>query len=203
MIDDERYRQTQQQILEFHHVGGVEMQHYVPVQVLDAIQDAVKFIHVRHAAQVAYEVEAYTANATRVQVLEILVAEEIVDVGHAAVFAVALGDGIDNDGIVRAVATGVDQHGALQPQGLLQFLEAFQRRIRRCIGAVGRVRILVAGTEDMAMGVAGIGWRLELRRFGIGIGRHTHWYSHRLSARRFMLPGITSSTPAVPVRNKG
>ena len=89
------------------------------------------------------------------QALEVALGEAVVGVGDAAVLAAALRDGIDDDRVVAAVAAGIDQHRARQPQHGLQLLETRQRRIRRRVGAIRRVRIRSRRAENMAMRIAG------------------------------------------------
>ena len=129
-----------------------------------------------------HKVEAHAAKALLVEPAKICFAETVVGIGHAAILAVALRDGIDNHSVVDAVTTGVDQHRALQAQNGLQFLEVRQTGIGRGISAVRRVRILITGSEDVAVRIGGAGWRLILglvsvrvRSFAGGNGHDHSW----------------------------
>ncbi len=97
------------------------------------------------------------------------VRERIVGVGYASIAAPALCDGVDDDGIVSSVTARIHEHGTLQAQGRLQLLEPGERRIRRRIGAIRRVRISVTRAKYVAMGVAASRRRAVLRTAGVGI----------------------------------
>ena len=81
-----------------------------------------------------------------------------------------------DDCVVGAVATGVNQHGPLETQGGLKFFESLERRIGRRVAAPRRVRVDIARTKDVAVGVAGSGWWFVVRLAGVGIGRPAHRY---------------------------
>jgi hypothetical protein len=55
-----------------------------------------------------------------VQCLEIALAEAVVGVGDSAVLTGALRDRINDDGVVAAVAAGIDQHRAREAERRLQ-----------------------------------------------------------------------------------
>jgi hypothetical protein len=107
VIDDERHVDAAQQLLLRENIVGIEMQHDVPAQGLDAGDQAVEHGEVRHAAQMLHEIEAYAANAAGVQALEFLVGDRILDAGHAAIRAVTRGNGVQGDVHFRAVAAGM------------------------------------------------------------------------------------------------
>src|SRR5581483_12396230 len=71
MVDDERHRELMQKVIELDQVASIEVQINVPAQWFDTLQDAVELAHVRHTAQVLHEVEAHTAEALLMQLLEV------------------------------------------------------------------------------------------------------------------------------------
>src|SRR6185437_4643676 len=103
--------------------------------------------------------------------------EGIVSIGDAAVTAAALCNRVHDHRVVYAVAARVHQHGTLEPEDLLQLLEARQWRIRRRIRPVRRVRITVTRTEYVAVRIARARRRAELRLAGIGVGSLAGWNS--------------------------
>src|SRR5688572_32731490 len=120
------------------------------------------------------EIEADAADAAGVQLREVAVREAVVDVRDAAIAAAALRDRVQDHRVVDAVAARVDEHRARQTQRLLELDEALERRVGRRVAAIGRVWILVAGPEDVAMRVAGVARRTVLRHPRVRIGRHAN-----------------------------
>src|SRR5690606_1771757 len=94
-----------------------------------------------------------------------------VDVRDAAIAAAALRDRIEDDPVVRAVAARVHEHRALEAERFLELDETLERRVRRRIRAIWRVRILVARPEYVAVRVARLRLSLVLRRHRVRIGR--------------------------------
>ena len=84
----------------------------MPSHRLDPRDQAVKHLEIRHAAQVLHEIEANAANSAGVQALQFAVGHRVVDAGHAAIGAVARGNGIQGDLHVRPVAARMDDHRA-------------------------------------------------------------------------------------------
>ena len=173
VIDDERHRQAAQELVISNEIDCVKVQIDVPTQGFDACNDAMEFIHVRHAAQVFYEVEAHAAKSCRVQIFEHPFSERIVGVGYASIATLALSDGIDNDGVVDSVTARIDENRSFETQNGLQLLESGERRIRGRVGAIRGVRISVTGTEYVAMRVATARRGTEFRAVSIGVWRFT------------------------------
>src|SRR6202044_105302 len=121
-----RHRQLVHKIVELHEVAGVEVKVDVPAQRLNARQDALELIHVRHTAQVLHKVEAHAAEALFMERLKVTLGEGVVGVGYATILATTLCDRVDNDGVVDAMAARVHEHGTLETENRLQFLEARQ-----------------------------------------------------------------------------
>ena len=167
VVDDERHGQRAQHLVELEQVDRVEVQHDVPIELGRARDEPLELVHVRRAAEMLHEVEADAADAARVQILEILVREGLVDVRDAAIAAAALRDRVEDHGVVDAVAARVHEHGAREPERLLQLNEPLERRVGRRVAAIRRVRIFVAGTEDVAVRVARARRRTVLRRPGV------------------------------------
>src|ERR1700729_2818350 len=63
VIDDERHVDATQQLALAHDVFGIEVQHHVPAQRLDAREQPIKNTQVGNTPQVFYEVESNSANA--------------------------------------------------------------------------------------------------------------------------------------------
>ena len=93
-------------------VLGVEMQHHVPSQRLDARDQAMKHVEIGHAAQVLDEIEADAANPARVQALQFRVRHRLLDAGDTTIAAPARGDRIQRHGHVRSVTARVHDDGA-------------------------------------------------------------------------------------------
>jgi hypothetical protein len=102
----------------------------------------------------------------------------IVDIGDGAKGAIAYGDGIQRHPVVGAVHAGIDDDGAADPEFPMQRPEIFEWRIRRRIRPSWRVRIFVAGPEDVGMRIARQCRKLELGRSRIGIGAWNGQFLH-------------------------
>ena len=96
--------------------------------------------------------------------------DAVVDIGDGAKGAAAHRDGIERDAVVGAVHAGIDDDGAADAELRVQRAEIFERRIGRRVGPLRRIRIFVAGAEDVAMRVAGQRRQAEFRRPRVGIG---------------------------------
>src|SRR5690606_37781561 len=124
-----------------------------------ARDELLELVHVGRTAQMLDEIETNAANAAGMQLFEIAVRERGVHIRDAAITAPALLDRIEDHGVVDTVAARIDEHRTRQAERLLQLDEALERRIGRRIAAVRRIRIFVAGSEDVAMRVARTGRR--------------------------------------------
>ena len=195
VINDERHRQAAQQSVITHEIDRVKMQINVPTQGFDAGNDTMEFVHVRHAAQVFYEVEAHAPEALVVKLRKVTLGKGVVGVCDTAILPATLRNGIDNDGVIHTVATRVHQNRTFQAQNRLQLLETRQWRIRRRIGAIGCVRISVTRTKYMAMSIAGTRGRAVLRRVGIRVRGFAGWNAHRTDFKRLNggSPGVARS----------
>ena len=100
---------------------------------------------------------------------EIRLGEAVIDDRHAAVAALAASNSIERRAVVRAMAGGLDNDGALDPENAMQLLQRFERRVGRRVGAPCRVGKPVGWAKDMAMRISGPRRCLELRRLGVGI----------------------------------
>ena len=78
----------------------------------------------------------------------------VVDIGDALVKAAAHRDRIGDDAIVEAVAARIDDDRAVGTDPGMQRSEGDERRIRRNVARILRVRIDAARTEDVTMAVA-------------------------------------------------
>ncbi len=140
-----------------HDVLGIEVQHDVPSQGLDARDQPVEDAQIRYPAQMLDEVESNPANAARVQALEFALRHAVLDAGNAAIAPLARGDRIQCDLHVRAMAAGMDDDGPRDSQLCVQPAQILDRRIGRRVAAVGRVGKFAGRPKDMAMRVAGAG----------------------------------------------
>src|SRR5690606_17383258 len=98
----------------------IEMQHDVPAERGDPPHELVELAEIGRAAEMGNEVEADAADAAVVEPFELRIRDRTVDVRDAAIAAAALRDRIEDHGIVGAVTARVHEHGALEPQRLLQ-----------------------------------------------------------------------------------
>ena len=156
MVDDVGHRQAIEQFFVGDEIDGVKVQHHVPFERLDAIDDQMELIHVGNAAQMLDEIEAAATNALLVQFLDRLLVKTFVDVGDPTIGAAALGNGIDNRIVVDAMATGIHEHGTRQTKDGLQLLELVEASVRRGIGTIRRERVLGSRSEDVAMRIGGV-----------------------------------------------
>jgi len=164
----------------------------VPIQELDALENALELVHVGHAAQVLHKVEAHAAETLLVELFEVALGKGIISVRDTAVLPATLGNRIDNDSVINSVAARVHQHRTLEAKDGLQLLEARKRRIRGCVRAIERVRITVAWTKNMAVRVTCTGGRTILRLMGIRVGRFAGRNVHRTDFQ-----GLAVSPPGV------
>src|SRR3954452_2010711 len=137
VIDDERHGQAAQEVVVSNQVDCVKVQIDVPTEWFDACNDTMEFIHVGHATQVFYEVEAHAAKACRVQIFEHPFGERIVGVGYASIATLALGNGVDNGCVVDAMTACIDENRSFETQNGLQLLESGAWRVRGRIRAIG------------------------------------------------------------------
>ena len=171
MVDHHRQREGGQQGAEFDYVLGLQMQHQMPAQRRDPRHDPQHQIQLGRAPEMAGEGEPHPAHPALVQPLEIRLGERIVDHGDAAVAAAAAGDGVQHGRIVGAAAARLHDDRALEPEDVLQPAEVLHRRVGRGVGAALRIGESVGRAEDVAMGVAGTGRKLDSGFPGVGVGR--------------------------------
>src|SRR5262249_54167384 len=132
----------------------------------------------RNAAEMANEIEAAAAETALMQLAKPALRDGVVDIGNRAIGPVALRDGIERNGVVGAVHAGIDDDGALDPELGVRRPKILKRRVRRRVGTIRRVGVFRAGTEDVAMRVAGKRRQLELWRARVRIGRRNGWRVH-------------------------
>ena len=106
----------------------------------------------------------------RVQLLEIAVREAARRCSRRRDTAAALRDRVEDHGVVDAVATRVDEHGAREPERFLQLHEALERRVRRRVAAIGAYGYLSPGPKmwQCASQAPGGGRYFGTRVFGSG-----------------------------------
>src|SRR5579872_6774602 len=127
------------------------MQIDVPAERRDHRDDAMERSHVRHATKMAYEIETAATKTAVVELAEAALGDAIVDTGDRAKRSVAHRNGIQCHAIVCPMHAGIDDDGSSDAELGVQDAQIFQRRVRRCIGPSWRIRIFVAGTEDVRM----------------------------------------------------
>ena len=157
-------------------VLGVEVQHDVPPERHDPVDDPPEHVELGCAAEMGDEVETCAADTDVVEPTDVGVGERFVDHRHAGVPAGAAFDRVDHRRVVRAVAARLDEHGTRQTEPFLQCFEVVDARVGRGVGPVGGEREAVAGAEDVAVGVARVRWGDERRRRGAGRGGAREWW---------------------------
>ena len=137
----------------------VEMQHDVPIELGDAIDDAPKLTDLGRATEVRDEIEPRAAHADVVQLTDLGVREALVDHRDSRVAPVAAHYRIDHRGIVRAVTTRLYEHGTRKAESFLQTLKVLDAGIGRGVGPIVGEREPCRGAEDVTMRVTGArGW---------------------------------------------
>ena len=184
VVDNKGHGQLVQKVVELDQIGRVKMQVDMPPERLNALQDAMKLVHVRHAAQVLHEVEAHSPKALLVKLREIMLGKGVVRVRDTTILATALGNGVDNDRVIHTMATRVHEHGTFQAQDRLQLLETRQRRVRRRIGSIGCVRISVTRAKYMAVRITGARHWTVLRLVGVRVRGFAGGNAHRADFTR-------------------
>ena len=185
VVDDERHVDAPEKIVLRQDVLRIEVQHDVPAQRLDARDQTMEYVQVRHAAQMLDEVEADAANSSRVQARQFRIVDRTLDAGDTAIGALARGNGIQGHVHLRSMAAGMHDHGPGNPQARVQPAQILNRCIGRRIAAIGRIRKSIGRSEHMAVRVActrrqdergldGIRIRRQAAPEGI-LGRHVHW----------------------------
>ena len=157
-------------------VLGVEVQHDVPAERHDPMDDPPELAELGRATEVGDEVEPCATHAGVVQLGDVGVGERLVDHRHARVATLPAMQGVDHRRVVGAVAAGLHEHGPRQPEPLLQAFEVVDAGVGRRVRPVGGVRELVARTEDVAMRVARAGRRREPGR---GVRVRMRWCDRR------------------------
>ncbi len=79
--------------------------------------------------------------AALVQLAQFALGDRVVDIGDRAIGAAACSDRVQRDAVVGAVHAGVDDHGAADAELGMQRAKIRQRRVRRRIRPVWRIRI--------------------------------------------------------------
>jgi hypothetical protein len=125
VVDDERHRQRAHHRRQRHDAGGIEMQHHVPAAALDAVDDTVEHGHVGGAAEMLDEIEAHAAHAAFVELVEIGLAEAVVDDGDAAIALGIGGDAVEHRLVVDAVAARLHDHRARDAEMAVQRAQHF------------------------------------------------------------------------------
>ena len=132
----------------------------MPAQGVDALRQ--RFEHFDRRRAGLHEIEADACDAEAVEPLQLGVADARIDHGDAPGRGAEFRDGVERDGIVRAVGRRRDHHVARQAEPLLQQTIVVDRRIRRPQLRIGRDGKAVV--VDMHVTIASIGRRLHPRR---------------------------------------
>ena len=87
-----------------------------------------------------------------------------------------MGNGIEHGTVVTTVDAGLYQHHALNAQQLVQCTQSLCRRVRRGVCAFARIREAMAGSKNMAMGIASIRRNFKVGLAGVGVwGQDGGW----------------------------
>ena len=150
-------------------VLGIEMQHHMPAEPLDAAEHRIEHREVRGAAEMPDEIETHASHAAGLQPVELGIGHAGIEDGDAAPGAAGSGDRVQHRRVVGAVAARLHDHRALDAEEGVQPAQRLGRRIGRGIGAARRIGVAVGRAEDVAMRVAGAGRRLEARSARRGV----------------------------------
>ena len=193
VVDHERHGQPEQHRRELDDVLGVQVDDEMPAHLPDALGHALHDLRLRHALQVADEVEAHGADAALVVAAQLGVADVRLDDARATVRPARPRDGVERGVHVDAVAARVDDDGAGDAEVVVERLQRLLRRVGRRVGPVGVVRERVPGAEDMAVRVARVRRQPDVRFFGVGVGSGDRAY---LALRHRAATSASSPLPA-------
>src|SRR5260370_25645396 len=112
----------------------------MPSERPNPLEDTPENIHVRHAAEVLDEIEAHAANSALLQATVVVVGESLIDNGNPAITAAARSNRIEHRAVIGAMTARLNNYGSLNTERFMQGRQALLGSIRRCIGAIGRVR---------------------------------------------------------------
>ena len=123
MVDDVGHRHGIEQAVVVGKVLGVEVQHDVPVELGDTVDQRPEFVEVWCATKVGHEVEAGPAHLVLVEMGKIVVCVGTIDHGDAGVPTIAVPDRVDHGCVVGAMTAGLHEDCSLQTQPCLERLE--------------------------------------------------------------------------------
>ncbi len=112
MVDHEGARHAVEQVGVRRQVLGVEVQHDVPPERDDPVDDPPEHVEFGCAAEVGDEIEAGTADTDVVEPTDVDIGEGFVDHRHTRVATGTAFDRVDHRRVVRAVTARLDEHGA-------------------------------------------------------------------------------------------
>ena len=136
-------------------VLGVEVQHDVPSERLDPIDDPPELVELGGTTEMFDEVEPRAPHPDVVQRRDVGIGERLIDHRHARISAGAALECVDHRRVVGAMARRLDEHRSVQREAFLQPRELFDARVRRGVRAIGREREAVGRAEDVAVRVGG------------------------------------------------
>src|SRR5580765_1672053 len=125
------------------------MQIDMPAERRDHRNDTMEGRHVRHATEMAHEIEAAATKTALLKFAQAALGYAVVDIGDRAIGPAARGNRVQRHAVVGAMYAGIDDDGAPEAELGMERPEIRKRRIGRRIGTPGRVGIFVAGAKDM------------------------------------------------------
>ncbi|MNR13063.1 hypothetical protein D3C85_1294460 [compost metagenome] len=99
------------------------------------------------------EVEAHTANASSVHRGELLAGFTAAHDGYASIPPFATSDSVQHRAIVAAMAAGLDNHTASEPQVVVQCPQSFKRSVWGGVAAILSIREVSGRAENMAVSI--------------------------------------------------
>ena len=113
------------------------------------------------AAEMRHEAEPGAADAGRVHLGDRCGGRALLQQGHGAVAAAAVGQCVQHGAVVPTVPLALHQHRAVEAEGIVHLPQGRFRRERRVEAAILGHGEAVERAVDVAMGVAAPGWRPE------------------------------------------
>src|SRR5262245_57180309 len=121
----------------------------MPTERGDAIGDLRKDLARCEVHEPTNEVEARSANASRVHLLELAIGDVSIDRGHTACTVIRRSQRVDERAVVAAVTRGLHDDVLAEAEPIAESEELFLRCIDRCVFALRCVREPIARAEDM------------------------------------------------------